>query len=81
MLSSFPVDTAEADCATHMVIDVLKKTEKLLCSIASGLWVLHPSYLEECKERGRFIEVSTKSGVIDAAVTIGSFFYVVNCVF
>lgn len=31
--------------ATHFVCDRLKRSEKLLCAIASRLWVLHPQHL------------------------------------
>ena len=34
--------------ATHIVAQKLSRTEKMLGSIASGKWVLHPSYIDAC---------------------------------
>ncbi|KAL1116074.1 hypothetical protein AAG570_005569 [Ranatra chinensis] len=40
---------------THIVIDKPIRSEKLLCSIASGKWVLHVSYLDQCYESRQFL--------------------------
>ncbi|KAK7583879.1 hypothetical protein V9T40_004842 [Parthenolecanium corni] len=55
VLSLFPTDCDESEKATHIIINELKKTEKLLCSIASGIWVLHSSYLDRCAEVKKFL--------------------------
>lgn len=57
VLPTYEPDCPEEDRATHLIIDDLKKTEKLLCSVANGLWVLHSSYLDHCQKCGKFVEV------------------------
>ncbi|KAK8816505.1 hypothetical protein WA556_001449 [Blastocystis sp. ATCC 50177/Nand II] len=42
--------------ATHFVTPSPKRTEKFLGSVACGLWVVKPSYLDECQKQGRFVE-------------------------
>ena len=32
--------------ATHVIAAKVSRSEKLLCSVASGRWVVHPSYLQ-----------------------------------
>eukprot|EP01132_Coremiostelium_polycephalum_P002117 gene2117-2606_t len=39
---------------THLVSMKPNKSEKVLCSYASGIWILVPSYIEYCREKGRF---------------------------
>lgn len=43
---------------THLVTDLPMRSERLLCSIAGGRWVLHVSYLEESYKAGMFLPVS-----------------------
>ena len=33
---------------THVVAQKMSRSEKMLGSIASGKWILHPSYIEAC---------------------------------
>lgn len=54
---SYECEREESERATHLIIDELKKTEKFLCAIASGLWVLHSSYLDQCRKEGKFLPV------------------------
>lgn len=61
--------------ATHLVCNKPARNEKLLASIASGKWVLHKSFLDACKEEGRFVEVSaskclSKSPVLTKIVNV-----------
>jgi len=41
---------------THMVTSKVSRSEKMLCSVASGRWVLHSSYIEASLEAGRWLE-------------------------
>ena len=41
--------------ATHIVAQKLSRSEKMLGSIASGKWVLHPSYMVECMLVGKLL--------------------------
>ncbi|XP_024083337.1 DNA topoisomerase 2-binding protein 1-like isoform X2 [Cimex lectularius] len=41
--------------STHLIIDKPVRSEKLLCSIASGKWVLHLSYLSQCYQSRTFL--------------------------
>ncbi|CAH1774144.1 unnamed protein product [Owenia fusiformis] len=41
---------------THLVIGQPTRNEKFLSCVAAGKWVLHKSYLEECREAGHFVE-------------------------
>lgn len=40
---------------THLVAGKLSRGEKCLQAIASGCFVLHPSYITKCEEEGRFV--------------------------
>ena len=43
--------TTEVLCnpeTTHVVAQKMSRSEKMLGSIASGKWILHPSYIEAC---------------------------------
>ena len=42
--------------ATHMITGRVARSEKILCSVASGRWVLHPSYIAESLAQGRWLE-------------------------
>jgi len=42
--------------ATHMITGRVARSEKILCSVASGRWVLHPSYIAESLSQGRWLE-------------------------
>jgi len=42
--------------ATHMITGRVARSEKILCSVASGCWVLHPSYIPESLAQGRWLE-------------------------
>ena len=42
---------------THIIIEKPIRSEKLLCCIASGKWVLHTSYLDSCYESRQFLPV------------------------
>lgn len=42
---------------THIIIEKPIRSEKLLCCIASGKWVLHTSYLDSCYETRQFLPV------------------------
>ncbi|KFM76257.1 DNA topoisomerase 2-binding protein 1-B, partial [Stegodyphus mimosarum] len=41
--------------ATHLILRNPIKNEKLLSSIASGKWILHPDYLKESEVQKRFL--------------------------
>lgn len=47
--------------ATHLLCLRPARNEKLLGSIAAGKWVLHCTYLRDCDEQGKFIDVSSKT--------------------
>lgn len=40
---------------THLITKKLIKSEKILCCIASGKWVLHPAFIEESERHMRFL--------------------------
>ena len=42
--------------ATHMITGKVGRSEKVLCSVASGRWLLHPSYIVESLAQGRWLE-------------------------
>ena len=41
--------------ATHLVTSSVAQTEKVVMSVAAGLWLLHPSYVAESLSRGRWL--------------------------
>jgi topoisomerase (DNA) II binding protein 1 len=41
--------------ATHLVTSSPSRSEKLLASMAAGLWVVHPQYLLQSSKAGRFL--------------------------
>jgi topoisomerase (DNA) II binding protein 1 len=43
---------------THVLMSQPSKSEKYLCSLASGKWILHPSYIDACLEKNCFLPVS-----------------------
>ena len=58
VVATYEPESKEFERATHLIIEELKKTEKLLCSIAAGLWVLRASYLEASFENNVFVKVN-----------------------
>ncbi|XP_076358286.1 mutagen-sensitive 101 isoform X2 [Tachypleus tridentatus] len=42
--------------ATHLIMKQPLKNEKFLASVASGKWVLHKSYMEACRQAGKFVD-------------------------
>ena len=40
---------------THVIAHKLARSEKMLGSIATGKWILHPSYFEACNKQDRFL--------------------------
>ncbi|XP_050684584.1 DNA topoisomerase 2-binding protein 1 isoform X2 [Leptidea sinapis] len=42
--------------ATHLLCAVPGRSEKMLCSVASGKWVLHPAYVARSKAAGKFLD-------------------------
>ncbi|XP_025419492.1 DNA topoisomerase 2-binding protein 1 isoform X2 [Sipha flava] len=40
---------------THVLMSQPSKSEKYLCSLASGKWILHPSYIDACLEKNCFL--------------------------
>jgi len=43
---------------THVLMHQPSRSEKYLCSLASGKWILHPSYIDDCLEENCFLPVS-----------------------
>jgi topoisomerase (DNA) II binding protein 1 len=41
---------------THVIVGKASRNEKYLSSVAAGKWVLHMSYLEACREAGKFVD-------------------------
>eukprot|EP01133_Synstelium_polycarpum_P001177 gene1177-1354_t len=41
---------------THLVLDVPRKSEKVLMGCAAGIWMMHPMYVIEVAKRGYFDE-------------------------
>ena len=68
------VSTFNAE-ATHFLTGSPKRTEKFLGAIACGMWILKPSYLDDCEKAGKWLseeayewyEVDPKSR-IDGAI-------------
>ncbi|XP_065205150.1 DNA topoisomerase 2-binding protein 1 [Planococcus citri] len=56
VVATYEPDSETADRGTHLIIDDLKKTEKMLCSMAAGLWILRSSYLKACFENNAFVQ-------------------------
>jgi hypothetical protein len=48
--------------ATHIIASKMSRSEKMLASIASGKWVLHPSYLTHCMEQNKMLKEDGKLG-------------------
>lgn len=46
--------------ATHIISMRPAKNEKILGGIASGKWILHLLYIQECQKHGKFLDVSAK---------------------
>ena len=42
--------------ATHVIAQKIARSEKMLGSIASGKWLLHPSYMVDCIECGKLLD-------------------------
>jgi len=42
--------------STHMVTGKVSRSEKTMSAVASGRWLLHPSYVAESLARGRWLE-------------------------
>ncbi|VVC42874.1 Hypothetical protein CINCED_3A012245, partial [Cinara cedri] len=40
---------------THILTHLPNKSEKYLCSLAAGKWILHPSYIDACLEENCFL--------------------------
>ncbi|XP_015378335.1 PREDICTED: DNA topoisomerase 2-binding protein 1-like, partial [Diuraphis noxia] len=40
---------------THVLMHQPSRSEKYLCSLASGKWILHPSYIDDCLEENCFL--------------------------
>lgn len=40
---------------THLIMESPLRSEKLLCCLASGKWILTPRYLEDSAERKMFL--------------------------
>ncbi|KAF6207561.1 hypothetical protein GE061_016008 [Apolygus lucorum] len=40
---------------THLIVEKILRSEKLLCAVASGKWVLHSSYLTQCYQSRMFL--------------------------
>ncbi|XP_045485760.1 DNA topoisomerase 2-binding protein 1 isoform X1 [Pieris rapae] len=41
--------------ATHLLCSLPGRSEKMLCSVAGGKWVLHPAYIDRSRAAGKFI--------------------------
>lgn len=44
---------------THLIVDKPVRSEKLLCCLAGGRWVLHTSFIERMVACGKYVPVST----------------------
>merc|ERR1712198_54784 len=52
-------ETAEFDASvTHMLTSRVSRSEKMLCSVAAGKWVLHPSYIHGSLKEGKWQDES-----------------------
>lgn len=63
MAATYEPDSKELPRATHLIVEDLKKTEKMLCAIAAGLWVLRASFLEASFKNGAFVNVSYRINI------------------
>jgi len=53
------LETAEFDASvTHMLTSRVSRSEKMLCSVAAGKWVLHPSYIHDSLKEGKWQDES-----------------------
>ena len=44
------------DTVTHMMTTKVSRSEKMLGSVAAGKWVLHPAYITDSAEAGRWLD-------------------------
>jgi hypothetical protein len=44
-----------AEC-THIILPVLKRTEKFLCACSAGKWVVKPEFIKESIKKGQFVD-------------------------
>ncbi len=42
--------------ATHLLIGSMSTTEKILCFISAGKWVLTKEYIAECVKKEKFVD-------------------------
>jgi len=42
--------------ATHLIVGSMSTSEKILCFISAGKWVLTKEYISECVKEERFID-------------------------
>ena len=42
--------------ATHVIAQKIARSEKMLGSVASGKWLLHPSYMSDCVNAGKLLD-------------------------
>lgn len=45
--------------ATHLLCMKPSRNEKILCSIASGKWILHANYIKDCEIANKFLDEET----------------------
>ncbi|XP_077481033.1 DNA topoisomerase 2-binding protein 1 isoform X2 [Stigmatopora argus] len=67
--------TFDPSCS-HIVVGKPIRNEKYLAAMAAGKWILHRSYLEACRSRGRFLPEEDhewgSSSVLDALPSVSS---------
>lgn len=52
--------TSDFQClvTTHVIAGMPCRSEKFLFGCASGLWMLHESYLNACEQAGKWVDES-----------------------
>lgn len=43
---------------THLIVDEPLRSEKMLCSLAAGIWVLHTSFINHMSIHQKYVAVS-----------------------
>ncbi len=54
-LSLFSATKIYTPKSTHLIVEKMESTEKILCFVASGKWVITHSYLKRCLAEKRFV--------------------------
>ncbi|XP_003367393.1 DNA topoisomerase 2-binding protein 1, partial [Trichinella spiralis] len=52
---------------THVIAGTLGRTEKALCALATGKWILTFAYVEACRQHGFLVEICSLQELTDVS--------------